>query len=220
MRSKNKILSTSFLIVLGISLLGLVYAHWEATLYINGEVESGEVDWEFVPGSVIHKDHGLDWNATFFPGKGSTTLDKDVGSTTTVLYDSDGDGDYDILNVTLSNVYPWYWEHIAFELHNNGKVPIKVWRVIIRTASGNYTYYEINESELTQGEYLDLDDDGTYDIVLWWGDNFGKQLEYCESADISFTITVLQGIKMGTTYTFTIEIVAIQWNMYTPGPPP
>lgn len=219
MKGRNKILLTSFLVILSVSLLGLVYAHWEASLYINGEVESGELDWEFAPGTVIHLDHGLDYNASNFPEVGAHLLDKDVGSTTVVLQDTDGDGDYDTLNVTLSNVYPWYYEHIAFKLHNNGEIPLKVWKVIIETATGNYTYYELNEQELNEGEYLDLDGDGKYDIVIWWGDNFGEQLHPCESVDISLDITVLQEAKMGTTYTFRIYIIAIQWNMYTPSPP-
>ncbi len=188
-------------------------AMWSDSIKINSTVETGEVDIYFSEGSVIQLDHGLDWNATYYPHDGYTQLDKDVGNTTVTLLDTDGDGDKDTMNVTMTNVYPWYVEHIAFKVCSGGSIPVKIWRVQI---DGQY-YYEVNERQAMQGVVLDLDHDGVNDTTIWWGDNFGLQLHKGDCADISFTITVLQPAPQNTTLSTTISLDAVAWNEYTPG---
>ncbi|PUA33591.1 MAG: hypothetical protein B7O98_04010 [Zestosphaera tikiterensis] len=209
----------------GVALLLIVsvgVAMWSETLRVNVAVATGEVDWEIVPGPTTWLDacgllpgygnyRGNDWNASYLPKPGAKQLDKDVGCTDVTLIDSDGDGDYDTMNVTLYNVYPWYYTHIAFKVHNDGSVPIKIWRVVI----DGQEFHKLNEQELKEGLYLDLTGDEKFDILIWWGDNFGVQLHPCESADVSFDITVLQGAPQGSTLTFTISLEAIQWNEYS-----
>jgi len=202
----------------GVALLLIVsvgVAMWSETLRVNVAVATGEVDWEFVEGTLTWLDacgltpgygfkKGNDWNASL-PGPGAKQLDKDVGCTDVTLIDSDGDGDYDTMIVTLRNVYPWYYTHIGFSVHNDGSVPIKIWRVIIADQ-----YYLYNRGRVE----VDLTDDEKPDIRIWWGDSFGDQLHPCDSADISFDITVLQDAPQGSTLTFTISFEAIQWNEY------
>ena len=59
---------------------------------------------------------------------------------------------------------------------------------------------------------FDLDGDGDLDLNLRFGDNFGAQLHPCDSMDQSFDLHVKQGSEQGTTYTFTIELEAVQYN--------
>ncbi len=202
------------------------YAMWSETLKVNATVRTGELDWEIVSGPTIWLDAcglppgygvyaGNDWNASHFPSPGAVQLDKDVGCTNVELVDTDGDGDYDALNITLDNVYPWYYTHIAIKVHNDGTIPLRIWRVII---DGN-EYYELNEQELQEGVYIDVDGDGYDDLVIWWGDNFGAQLHPCQSADISLDITVLQEAGEDTTYNLLIQFDAIQWNEYESATP-
>jgi len=199
---------TTLLFIMLFSLIGIAYAVWSDTLKINTSVGMGELDWEFSPGSVIQLDTCAypvpDYNASYFPSTGSIQTNKDVGCTELILIDSDGDGDYDTLNVTMYNVYPWYYEHIAFALHNDGTIPLKVWRAII---NGNI-YYEIDVLD------LDLNGDGKPDLHIWWGNNFGAQIDPCNSADLSFDLTVLQDAPENSTLSFTISLEAIQWNEY------
>jgi len=216
--SKGFIKQLSVVALVGIVLVAL--AMWSETLMVNTVVETGELDWEFVPGSVIYLDtcglppgpwpFGNDWNASYYPEPGATQLDKDVGCTSVTLIDSDEDGDLDTMVVVLNNVYPWYYTHIAFKVHNDGTIPLKIWRVVINGVE----YYELNEQELEQGVELDLDGDGEPDVTVWWGDNFGVQLHPCQSADISFDLTVLQPAPEGTSLTIYISFEAIQWNEY------
>ena len=207
--------------------MSVAYAMWSETLKINVTAKTGELDWEFVNGSVIYLDAcglqpgygyygGNDWNATNLPAPGATQLDKDVGCTNVTLIDSDGDGDYDTMNITLNNVYPWYYTHIAFKVHNDGTIPLKIWRVVIDSQA----FYELNEQALQQGLEVDADGDGYNDTLIWWGDNFGKQLEPCQSADISLDITVLQKAPENSTYNILITFDAVQWNEYSQGPIP
>jgi len=209
--NKGIAVSATIFLLLAAALL-TSYAMWSDSLKINNTVETGEVDFYFSPGSVIHLDQGLDWNASYYPSDGYVQLDKDVGSTNVTLLDTDGDGDYDTMNITMSNVYPWYVEHIAFKVCNGGTIPIKIWKVII---DGN-SYYEVNENQAMQGVELDLNHDGVNDTTIWWGDNFGVQLHHGDCADISMTITVLQPAPQNTTLSTTISMIAVAWNEYSP----
>jgi len=216
--------STMFLVpvLLSLAVLASAFAMWSDSLRINMSVETGELDWEIMTGTVIYNDAcglqpgygfagGNDWNATFLPEPGATQLDKDVGCTRVSLSDSDGDGDYDTMDITLDNVYPWYYTHIAFKVHNDGTIPLKIWRIVI----DGQEFYELNEQELQQGVELDLDGDNINDVLIWWGDNFGEQLHPCHSADISLDVTVLQGAPQGATLSFSISFDAVQWNEYS-----
>lgn len=201
-----------------IALLMLVtvsYAMWYSGLKLNGTVKTGELDWEFVHGTVVQLDT-CDFNvpdSNVAPGDNSEG--KNVGCTDVELVDTDGDGDYDALNITMHNVYPWYYEHIAFKVHNDGTIPLKIWRVIF----DGQEYYELNEHVLRNGVELDLNNDGVNDTMLWWGDNFGVQLHPCESADISLDITILQGAPENSTLNLLIQFQAIAWNEYESATP-
>ena len=234
---KNVLLAVLALLVAA----GSATALWYDTLAVDAVVHTGELDMEFYgqpiyldacglpPGPGTHG--GWDWVA-YPPGfeEHQTGVDayygghlvegKDVGCTNVTLLDTDHDGDDDTMQVTLSNVYPYYYTKIDFEIHNNGDIPAKIWRLVVRLRNGTeYKYYEINANTIeNEGAYLDLDGDNKPDIVMWWGDNFGVQLEHCQRADISLNIIVLQTAHEGASYTFQLQLDAVQWNEYTPGP--
>jgi len=208
-----------------IASMATAYALWSEKIKSNSYIETGELDWEIMTGTVTYMDAcglspgygasgGNDWNASYLPQPGSVQLDKDVGCTNVTLIDSDGDGDYDTMNITLYNVYPWYYTHVAFKVHNDGTIPLKIWRVIIDSEE----FYKLNEQVLQQGLEIDANADGVNDTLIWWGNNFGAQVEPCQSADISLDITILQGAPEGATLSILISFEAVQWNEYSPGP--
>jgi hypothetical protein len=206
----KKIIAIPLIIVIALATVGFAYALLSQTLTINGTLTTGELDWEFVRGYSGGNDNGLDYNASWYPTPGIERLDKDIGNTTVTEKDSDGDGDLDALEVNMTNVYPWYAVHVAFRVHCSGTIPIKIWKAVFKV--DNTVVQEIYTDDTTV--LLDLNGDGKNDTSIWWGDNFGRQLEPCSGRDLSFDIIVLQDCPKSSTLTFTIEFMAIQWNEY------
>lgn len=215
MQNKN-IIAIPLIILVALATAGFAYALLSQTITIKGTLETGELDWRFVPGYASANDDGLDWNASWYPEAGLERLDKNVGNTTVTLKDSDGDGDLDTLEVNMTDVYPWYGVHIVFRVHCSGTIPIKIWKAVFKV--DNTVVDEIYTDDETV--LVDLNGDQKDDISIWWGDNFGVQLEYCQGRDLSFDIIVLQDCPKSSTLTFTIEFMAIQWNEYENNIPP
>lgn len=211
MKTKTGKLATLFIVsIMALAGASVGYAMWSETLYIDGWVQTGEVDWEYwnywtqsnIDPTFTHDDHGIDPDFT-----------KDVASNSGTFIDSDGDGDPDTMQLTILNAYPLYHDHISFWVHCNGNIPIHIWKVIFRDSSGN----EIETLYQTGNVYLDLSGpngipDGEYDILILWGNSFGTQLHFCDSTDMSFGFVIQQPAPQGKTMTFTIEIVAGQYN--------
>ncbi|MEM3828096.1 MAG: hypothetical protein QXP36_02605 [Conexivisphaerales archaeon] len=154
---KTKPTAIALLTIFALTAIGLAYALWSENLYINGTINTSELDWELVPGHLTHLDQGNDWNASYYPDSGFEQLNKNVGSTTVNQVDSDNDGDLDTITVTLSNVYPWYGEHISFRVRNNDIIHLKIWKVVFKDADGT-VLYEMYKSE-ANAILLDLNKD-------------------------------------------------------------
>ena len=194
-------------LVLALGALGVGFATWTDTLYIDGTVNTGTVSWEFYgnpavdpvpPPSITQDDHGIDPGHT-----------KDVGSTSATFTDSDNDGDLDTMNLLIDNAYPCYNNHVGFWLHCNGSVPLVIQKVIISDADETY---ELTATGIVD---LDLNGNGTTDIKIAWGNGFGTQLHYCEWVNMSFGFHIVQDDDpaiQGQTLSFTIELVGVQYN--------
>lgn len=207
----KKLLLITGVLLISLLLIGFGYARWYETLSVSGTVNTGELDWEitqcFVQDTYAPPLQVPD--LTCDPGFDNIRqLDKNVGWGECQLVDSDGDGDNDTLELTLHNVYPCYFNEIAFYPRNNGTIPLIIDSVTI----GGEVFREHGAEKS-----LDLDGDGVDDIEIRWNDNFGLQLEPGENApEISFWVHVLQGAPEGESLTFTITIDAVQWNEYVP----
>ena len=206
----NKIVLISLALVLALGSLGVGYALWSDTMYLNGTVQTGTLEWEYLrtpeapgepprPPIVTHDDNPLD----------PPDFLKDVASTSWIYVDSDSDGDFDTLELTIDNAYPGYTNHCAFWVHGKGSVPLHIEKV----------YFIVNDvviETLTAngGVLMDLGVGAIPgdDVYVYWGDNFGTQLHFCDYADMSFDITVLQPAPQGATMTFSIELEAVQYN--------
>lgn len=196
-------------IMLGLLSTGLAYATWQETLFINGIVETGTLDWEFTAASSLdpgplpisvpdyHCNDGFTGPPYYWMG------DKDVGYTTVEITDPH------TVTVTLQNVYPSYFNMITIYAKNTGTIPFIIEKAIIDSTEITSTPAPVVS--------LDLNDDGLADIEILWKDAPGDQLEPGQDSDeISFWIHVLQDAPEGTTLSLTIEIVAVNWNEYEP----
>lgn len=206
-----KLLALSTGLMLGLLTTGFAYAHWSETLYISGSVATGDLDWEFTE-ALISDTTGDDYHCRDnfeLPSPRFWMGDKDVGSSSIEITDPH------TITITLTNVYPCYFTMASVYAKNTGTIPLIIDNVII---DGN-----LLRSFPTYPIQLDLDGDGLDDIEIWWKDGFGTQLEPGEdSPEMSFWIHVLQDAPQGatgTTLSFTIELVAVQYNLYDPPKP-
>ena len=195
-------------LVLALGTMGVGYAMWFEDLYIDGTVYTGELDWEFECGTVTWGDPGdtIDKQSDDLFANVRTT-GKHVGTTDVVCVDSDGDGDVDTLEVTVTNAYPHYYVHIGYYVHNNGTIPLHFERAIISSNGTEYPFYAI-PCVVT----FDCDGDGDDDLDVRFGNNFDAQVHPCDSIDQSFDIHVRQPADMLDEYTFSIKLTAVQYN--------
>jgi len=210
LNKRKTAVSTIFLgLLLTLSMAGFSFAHWYDYIYVDATVHTGTVcaEWE---APVTYTDHGDDWTCDVGTMKNVHQIDKDIGSSLFDLKDTDADGTYDTLEMTLNNVYPCYYEHASSWIHNCGTIPWRISKVTFTTSTGTVV--------LTTFGYftLDLDGDGLDDVECRWGDNFGAQVDPCESVDISFSIHVLQNAPQDTQMSFTAEVEVYNWNEAPP----
>jgi hypothetical protein len=101
-------------LVLCLGLVGGAYAAWSETLEIKSTVETSEFDVYWFPNDNYFREH------TSNVAAGGWT----VGSLTYGNTVSTVDGN--ILNITLSNVYPGYGSAVHKTLRNNSEIPVEV----------------------------------------------------------------------------------------------
>jgi len=204
-------------LVLALGTMGVGYAMWFEDLYIDGIVNTGELDWQFLCGSVICGDPGTTIDKQCgdnFENPYPESTGKHVGTTEVVCLDTDQDGDVDTLQVTVTNGYPHYYVHVAWRACNNGTIPLHFERAIIGSGAVEYPFYDVPASAT-----LDGDGDGIMDIEVWFGNNFGAQVHPGDCIDQSFDLHLLQQPVMLQSYTFFIKLTAVQYNE-TLVPPP
>ncbi|MEB3788019.1 MAG: hypothetical protein GSR78_04595 [Desulfurococcales archaeon] len=227
MNISDKRMATTILAVLLVAGMAGAAALWYENLTVDVSLETGELDIEFRNNTVFTSDPCFDnlGNPITWPDTNAFPPDfdpviapegKDVGCTMIEFQDTDSDGDMDYLNITLSNVYPYYATEVDFRIRNVGTIPLKIWKIEVILDNGtSYNFTEINPDQVeTEGLYLDLDDDGESDVLFLWGDNFGVQLEPGDHADISLFLVVLQPAPENATLHFMVGLDAVQWNEY------
>jgi hypothetical protein len=201
-KSKTSLPAVAAVLLILLGVVGFCYAHWSTILTITGTVETGTLCARLTT-PIDHKDKGIDWTC----GEGFVNPDpmeredgKDYGSCELLQVDDT------TLQVTMSNVYPCYYENIEFHITNCGTVPWKIYRVNFKSASGEFSIYNV-------GYFTwDLNNDGTPDIEVSWGDNFGVQVDPNVKIEISFELHILQGAPQDAQMDFTIEMEIINWN--------
>jgi len=199
----KKLMVIPMLLIVALVITGFAYAHWSKTLTIIGTVNTGELDWQITDVSCLDTT-GYDYHCRDdFAGPAPRFWmgDKDVGNTSCGITDSH------TVTVNLTNVYPSYYTSVSVYAHNTGTIPLIIEKVVIDTTEITAYPYPIVK--------LDLNGDLKNDIEIWWRDGIGTQMHPCEdSPEMSFWIHVLQDAPQGETLSFTIKIVAIQWNEY------
>jgi hypothetical protein len=97
------------ILIVALASLGVVYGHWSKTLFINGIVQTGNVDAELTVTSVTDNEDV-----------------KDVGDCDAWLLDPDGDGKMEKLHVEVHDGYPSYECLVVFDVHSVGSIPVHI----------------------------------------------------------------------------------------------
>jgi len=186
LKKKTLIPAIVAVVLVALALSGFSYAHWSEWMYINGEVETGELGAKIV--TWFCNDGGID------PG-----YTKDVAQ----CYCSIDGVDPHYAYVTIGNAYPSYEVRFTGDIENTGTIP---W--FMRTP-------KVNGVELVDGVYVDfdLDGDGKPDVNIMYIDGEDKQVHPGGFVEWSLRIHVKQTAHQDFTYRFTISVEVIQWNM-------
>ena len=206
----KKLMTIPILLTFILLITGFAYACWSETLYINGTVETGTLCAEILDASNV-KDKGIDWTCDIIDGTfqnvRETCPPKDIGSTTVTKIDDH------TVEVEMDNIYSGYYEEITIHVHNCGTIPWKILRVNFTSAAGT-------EVILCKGDpsffTWDVDNDGTDDFAVNWGNHIGAQVDPCSSPEISFQIYVLQSATEGASMDFTVKMDIVNWNCDEP----
>jgi len=135
-----------------------------------------------------------------------------------------GDGTRTI-TVSISNAYPSYYATIFFSIRNWGSIPAKVQSIKVTEVSYGTTTIDIADIplEVCTPVPLDCDGDGDSDLALHLSNDrdallqdifaaYGAHGTYASAVCGNLGIHVEEGAAEGTTYDFTVEIVAVPFN--------
>lgn len=187
----NKKLTAIFATMLiALSLAGVSYAMWSKTLYINGTVNTGDVNAIWTS--------AINWDPpgpppSLDPNPDGTRKDKDVGWT-----EVSGVGTQE-LTVTVHNGYPSYFNDIEIEWEYTGSIPA----------------YFVSITIIPDGFPL-ASAYGANDGPIWVHvvNGYPIQVHDGDTGAHSFKIHVEQCAAELATYTFTVELLFVQWNEY------
>ena len=208
-------------LVLALGGLGVGYAAWSDTLYVDTNITTGEVSWTFNqdvssndpgPGGNVtgYLSGSLDWTIT--SGNFSTIhrSDKNVGWTDIEYVDPHN------VEVTMYKTYPCYAVTATVHAENTGTIPVNITTPLLTYPDaehpGNFITVPLPDSTVV---YLKgADQYGGFSDVLefWWVDNIGDQVEPGGEKETSLKMHVLQPAKPDSQYTFTISVTVEQWN--------
>lgn len=189
---------------------GLTYGLWFQTLYVEGVVDTGILDWCWYFATIEDDQAGeFDWN--ILPGfvGAPYRTDKDVGNGSVAITDCH------TIQVTLRNTYPCYWTEVAVYANNTGTIPLHFEWLLIKDNNGvviaNVSGYQPGKPTAV----LDLTGDSLPDIEIWFGDSrmIGTQVHPNETLDeVSFWLHVLQTSPENAILQFSLEFFGVQWN--------
>jgi hypothetical protein len=202
-------------LVLALGTLGISYAAWTDTVYMEQTVETGTV--KIGIGELILL---LSWDEKDIADI-SGYLDEEVGEKWSEP-DQKWIPYYKKAYVTVDNAYPGIKAHVTYTIGCFGTIPVIISDI-------DFEVYD-EASNLLAFEWVVPPPDGNA-----WGKVFdergdpaghimnillvnsiGEQLHYCESAKSEWDVVFLQPLKQDHTYTIIATVTAIQYNKYVP----
>lgn len=133
MKMNKKLIALPILAIIGLSIVGIVWAHWTDEIYINGKIKMANMTLAFTTQEppIVYEEP---------EPKG-----KDVGNTSAYytgrFQDTHtGKWGYEELIINVTNAYPCYGVGVVFVVENIGLLPIHVYDLEITDPTGVLTY--------------------------------------------------------------------------------
>jgi len=176
----KKIAAIFAILMITLGVAGFAYAHWEKYLWLNVDVKTGKLDLEWSFNYTVSPSN------TKYPG---TPGEFNVSTIDYEFVDTDDDGNFEGLNITIDNAYPCLWINGTIDIHNIGTIPAKLY------------YYDC-----TGDEWLEM---ALYDYELV-GDL--KQIDPGDSVYLNFWIHFPEETPQNATGNFFMELRFCNWN--------
>jgi hypothetical protein len=179
----------SLVLIFALGGLGIGYAHWTETLHIEGDINTGYIDVNFMSQYDNDADDADDPSGPgnwFLPLPGVASppfwdgprVQKDVGETTSTFSTWDqqqipGNISGNYAEIIITNGYPSYWGSVMWDIENAGNVPVGLWTVTLVWVQGPFgDPLPVNMLlEIGTRYYVDSDT-GTVDTTLDEGDDY------------------------------------------------
>lgn len=226
----------SLLVLAILSMTGFAYAKWSKELTVTTNVQTGNVSIAWLNGSEFMKEgyYGIwEWTCDYgLKNPREAVEGKNVGVTSVWFTDENNDNLLDRLNVSVDNAYPCYYNEVSGTIINLGTIPVILQKTKLHWMGNTYliddykAYLFYDDGTIRQYPYP-LDEatatamaetpgtglnGGDPVIEFKWMNNAGKQLHEGDTPEESFCFHVVQCAKQNTTYGFSIEVEAVQWN--------
>jgi hypothetical protein len=236
----KKIMGTFAILIIGLSVAGIVYAHWTDAATIKGTVRMGSITFGFT--KILDEWDAEDYN--------DYKAEKRTATTVCTMSDRVMDvhtGHYvnKTLTFTMVNATPEYWGINKFTVDNAGTIPVKIQSIIITLPDG---YILVDDTGGLKGIHWFVKNETTglvaYEIwfyvetsdvddvrdffgekymppwdVYYWVDLLGlkgTQIDKLGEVPVELCVSIPETAQECHTYSFSMEIDAIQWNKYTP----
>jgi hypothetical protein len=193
------------------ALMGIGYANWSSPVVSTTTINTGNVDLEYFnnknPGKIpilVQSDNGMDDPAEGIP---------DIANTKSELTDTDSDGKFDNINLTVSNAYHGYYDECDIWVRNNGSLPVRI--------VGAYITFNGQEIFMPTGEPVYLRSSGPYYpgsspiadylsdsfLEIEFGDNYNHIFLPNDKWKVGFSFLILDNAADSAHYNFNIRYV-------------
>ena len=236
---KTKIMATFAILIIALSIVGIVYAHWIDSVVIKGTASMGSITFGFT--NIIDEWDSEDY--LNYPAEKQTAtancylkqaaVDPNTGHTV-----------YKLLEFNITGGYGEYWGINKFNISNVGTVPLKIQNITVTVPAGfdlavimpgiswdvkNASTHNVVYEIWLYNETADVEDARAYyhdymappwvlyyDYDVYLESINGTQIDKLGSIPTEMCVYLPETAQICHTYTFSIAIDAVQWNKWTP----
>ena len=208
-------------LLVALAMTGVAVSHWSDNVQVQGTVHMGDfiVGWLDIKG-CSDSDDGI-------PGKDTAEVNcwLDRESAETSVHHDPPVTVYHTLVVEVENAYPHYWAQCDVDIKNAGTIPAHIVEITVAgtglvavenkwDGNGNPIGWRLDNAR-TGLEVLNIElyKFGLVESVRPKVSLICNQIDPCQDEVVYLWLEVKQTAEECHTYEFTIDILAVQWNM-------